>query len=223
MHITNKNEIQAHLKTLFLKGVSLALSNKNFHSDIKAFFTKSSYGAGFVHLELLSVMPDEIIKGMPLAASYSMNGFIYAFKAIMVEVPSQWDIIISIPTSIEETPRRKYPRVDCPKGLPNEVYVCHSTKCFMANFLEISMGGFSFVSGETMDAGTELRTIRIILPKGKNIQMGGVIRRATPVGSCGHSKGFRYGVEFTNIPASEKEKLKDYIANISKGKPIRAT
>lgn len=217
--ISSRAEIKTHLYSLYNKGVKLVLSNKNINCRINAFFTKSSYGANFLHLELFSAFPDQFPIDMPLSAQYTLDCNNYAFNSTLVDITSVKDIIISVPMGIEETPRRKHLRVDCPNCLPNEVYICGPGKCFIANFLEISEGGLSFVSNEALGVGTELKTIRIILPKGNNIQLEGVTRRSNFTGVKIQNKKYKYGVQFNAILPTEKEKLKIYLAQLSKTSP----
>lgn len=193
----------------------MVLSNKNINCGINAFFTKSSYGVNYLHLELLSALREQLTIDMPLFVRYTLNPNNYAFNSTLVELPSVTDIIISAPTGIEESPRRKHLRVDRPNGLPNEVYICSPSKCFIANFLEISEGGLSFVSNEALGIGTELKPIRIILPKGNNIQFEGVIRRSNLTEVKIQHKRYKYGVQLTAILPTEKEKLKIYLAQLS--------
>jgi c-di-GMP-binding flagellar brake protein YcgR len=214
--ISSRAEIKTHLYSLYIKGVTLALSNKDINFRMNAFFTKRSYGDNYLHLEVLSGLPDQLIKGMPLSAEYTLNCNNYAFNSTLVEILSVKDIIISVPMGIEETSRRKNRRVDCPNGLPNEVYICSPSKCFIANFIEISEGGLSFLSNVALGVGTELKTIRIILPKGNNIQLEGVIRRSNLTAVKIQNKKYKYGVQFTAILPTEKEKLKIYLAQLSK-------
>lgn len=152
-----------------------------------------------------------------ISVSFTTGNFMVSFRAPFDKgwkEDDSWLWKIAFPDSAALRPLRKYFRVEPAAGDPVRIYFELDDDLVLGNVVDISVGGFLFVSkvrAPILEAGKEIVGLQLKLP-GRSIQVDAKVVRITSV-NC--------AVIFTSISDDDRRALQDYtesrVAEIRRG------